>query len=396
MILSVIIVNYQVRYFLELCLYSVEKAVRGLDAEIIVVDNHSNDGSLEYLRPRFPNISFLANTVNKGFAGANNQALEQASGQYILFLNPDTILPEDIAVRCLSFLADTPRIGGLGVRMIDGGGHFLKESRRGFPTPWVGFCRLSGLSTLFPRSRHFAAYYLGHLPADKAHPAPILSGACLWVSRAILEEIGSFDEQFFLYAEDIDLSFRIEQAGYTNYYFPSATIVHFKGESTRKDGRYVRQFYYAMRQFRRKHFKRGLPAFFDLGVQGAIRLRAGIAAVAGALRQITAPGRNGTGTAGTTNGNSVCTVLRGDNREARRVKSLLEASGKRRVVEEIGQGDEVLLCEGEDFSFRESIVGLEELAKEGKEGRQIKFHAGGSGSAVGSPDRNGQGEVLIL
>ena len=393
MILSVIIVNYQVKHFLELCLHSVEKAVRGLDAEIIVVDNHSNDGSLEYLRPRFPNIRFLANTENKGFAGANNQGLGQASGKYILFLNPDTILPEDIASRCLSFLADTPRIGGLGVRMIDGSGLFLKESRRGFPTPWVGFCRLSGLSTLFPRSRYFAGYYLGHLPADKAHPAPVLSGACLWVSRAILEDTGSFDEQFFLYAEDIDLSFRIEQAGYTNYYFPSATIVHFKGESTRKDSRYVRQFYRAMRQFRRKHFKKGLPAFFDLGVRGAIRLRAGMAAMAGALRQITARGRNGAGTAGAADGKPLRTFLRGDDREARRVKTLLEASGIRRVAEEVSQADEVLLCEGEDFSFRASIACLEELAKDG---RRIKFHAGGSGSAVGSPDRNGQGEVLIL
>ena len=393
MILSVIIVNYQVSYFLELCLHSVEKAVRGLDAEIIVVDNHSNDGSLEYLRPRFPNVSFLASTVNKGFAGANNQALGHASGEYILFLNPDTILPEDIAARCLSFLAGTPRIGGLGVRMIDGGGRFLKESRRGFPTPWVGFCRLSGLSTLFPRSRYFAAYYLGHLPADKAHPAPVLSGACLWVSRAILEEIGSFDEQFFLYAEDIDLSYRMEKAGYTNDYFPSATIVHFKGESTRKDGRYVRQFYRAMRQFRRKHFNKGLPAFFDLGIQGAIRVRAGIAAITAALRQIITRSRNGEGTAGAADGKRLHTVLRGDNREAGRVKTLLEASGKRRIVEEIRQADEVLLCEGEGFSFRESIVLLEELAKDGC---RIKFHARGSGSAVGSPDRNGQGEVLIL
>src|SRR5882757_9064691 len=153
--LSVIIVNYQVRYFLELGLHSVEKAVKGRDAEIIVVDNHSDDNSLAYLVPRFPGVQFLANTENKGFGRANNQALDLARGKYILFLNPDTILPENFVDQCLAFMSATPGIGGLGVRMIDGGGQFLKESRRGFPSPWVGFCRLTGLSALFPRSRHF-------------------------------------------------------------------------------------------------------------------------------------------------------------------------------------------------------------------------------------------------
>lgn len=393
MVLSVIIVNYRVKYFLELCLHSVEKAIMGLDAEIIVVDNHSPDGSLEYLRPLFPNVRFLENKENKGFARANNQALEQAGGKYILFLNPDTILPEDIATGCLSFLAGTPRIGGLGVRMIDGNGQFLKESRRGFPTPWVGFCRLSGLSALFPRSRFFSNYYLGHLPADTTHPAPVLSGACLWVSRAVLDEIGVFDERFFLYAEDIDLSFRIEKAGYTNYYFPGTTIVHFKGESTQKDIRYIRQFYLAMRQFRQKHFSRGLPGVFNLGIQAAIWLRAGIAAVTGvvdrgrrgALLRSAPPGRKDA---------LLRTSLRGDITETGRVKALLEGSEERVVAGE-GQEDEIVLCEGRGFSFRESIALLEARAKEGRRQR-VKFHAGGSGSAVGSSDRNGRGEVLIL
>src|SRR5579859_645319 len=347
MTLSVIIVNYQVKYFLELCLHSVEKAVRGLDAEIIVVDNHSGDGSCDYLQPRFPGVKFLANKENKGFGRANNQALEQARGQYILFLNPDTILAEDSVTRCLSFLAATPGIGGLGVRMIDGGGRFLKESRRGFPTPWAGFCRLTGLSTLFPHNRLFSRYYLGWLPADKPHPAPVLSGACLWVSRAILTEVGGFDEQFFLYAEDIDLSFRIEKAGYKNYYFPGTTIVHFKGESTSKDLRYVRQFYQAMRQFRRKHINRGLPALFDPFIQAAIRVRAGIAAMGRLAGSGPGPDRQG----------ALRTLLRGDAQETGRVRALLSASGERMIVETEQEADELLFCEGPGFSFLESKIG---------------------------------------
>ncbi len=194
MILSVIIINYRVPYFLELCLQSVGKALQGLDAEVIVVDNHSADGSVDLLRPLFPEVKWIVNSENNGFARANNQALEQAIGEYILFLNPDTIVPEDFARKCLAFIQSVAHPGGLGVRMIDGSGRFLKESRRGFPSPWVAFCKLSGLTTLFPRSRRFSEYYLGYLPPDCNHPAPVLSGACLWVSRAAIRAAGPFDE----------------------------------------------------------------------------------------------------------------------------------------------------------------------------------------------------------
>ncbi len=175
MLLSVIIVNYKVPCFLELCLASVVKATQGLETEVFVIDNHSEDGSLEYLQPRYPGIQFIGNTENKGFARANNQALELARGRYILFLNPDTVLPEDFAHNCVGFFESATRAGGLGVRMIDGSGRFLKESRRGFPSPWVAFCKLTGLTALFPRMRWFSGYYLGHLPSDSNHPAPVLS-----------------------------------------------------------------------------------------------------------------------------------------------------------------------------------------------------------------------------
>src|SRR5580704_11537596 len=210
MVVSVLIVNYRVRYFLELCLHSLQRTLTGLDAEIIVVDNNSGDDGIAALRPLFPDVIFLENSENEGFAKANNRAFGRARGEYILFLNPDTIVPEDLAPSCLAMLASTPGIGGLGVRMVDGSGRFLKESRRGFPTPWVAFCKLSGLTALFPHSRRFSQYYLGYLPPPPAHPAPVLSEACLWVRRTSLEKAGAFDETFFMYAEDIDLSYRLE------------------------------------------------------------------------------------------------------------------------------------------------------------------------------------------
>ena len=418
MILSVIIVHYRVRYFLELCLHSVEKALKGVDAEVFVVDNHSADGSMEFLQPLFPRVRFIVNTENRGFARANNQALELAWGEYILFLNPDTILPEDSVERCLSFLRSAPRIGGLGLRMIDGSGRFLKESRRGCPSPWVAFCKLCGLTALFPRSRVFSTYYLGYLPETGSHPSPVLSGACLWVSRAILDETGPFDEDFFMYAEDIDLSYRLEQAGYVNYYFADATIVHFKGESTQKDTRYVRQFYKAMSQFRRKHFSGGLPRLFGGALEAAIWLRAGLGAIGRMSGNRPSRGPS-TGTPrGAASGGRMLrkavsgaaaaevprrTWLNGDPAEVERLQSLLTQSGERTPVgtpQRIlatgeQQAEEIIFCEGDGFSFKACIAALETAALYRK-GQYAKFYAAGSASAVGSAHRDGQGEVWIL
>jgi GT2 family glycosyltransferase len=392
MVLSVIIVNYRVRYFLELCLHSVQKALLGIEAEIIVVDNHSCDGSPEQLKPLFPAVTFLANEENIGFGRANNQALRRAKGDYILFLNPDTLVPENFAHHCLSFLEKTPGIGGLGVRMVDGSGRFLKESRRGFPSPWVAFCRLAGLSALFPKSRLFSTYYLGYLPAGTTHPAPVLSGACLWVSRSIVSELGGFDERFFMYAEDIDLSFRIEKAGYLNYYLADATIIHFKGESTLRDMRYVRYFYKAMSQFRRKHFRKGLPALLSIAAETAIWWRA---ALVGGVRVI------GIGLAGL-GGQSperrsepVRTWITGDAIEAGELSAILTRTGQRIIVAEQGEAEEIIYCEGRTFSFRQSIERLETDAPY-RHGCQVKFHAAGSRSVTGSADPDGWGETLVF
>jgi N-acetylglucosaminyl-diphospho-decaprenol L-rhamnosyltransferase len=275
MVLSVIIVSYNVKYFLEQCLCSVQRAMDE-NVEVFVVDNNSTDGTVTYLRERFPFVQFIVNDENVGFAKANNLALQKARGKYVLFLNPDTIIPGDLFTQCCSFMDAHDDAGALGVRMIDGSGEFLPESKRGFPSPWVAFCKMSGLTNLFPRSKTFAKYYLGHLPEKEINTVDALAGACMLVRKELLDKIGGFDEQFFMYAEDIDLSYRVQQAGYKNYYFPQTTIIHFKGESTRKDARYVRLFYNAMIQFAEKHFRKKSTIGTAL-LNAAIKMRAGVA-----------------------------------------------------------------------------------------------------------------------
>ena len=385
MILSIIIINYRVPYFLELCLQSVAKALQGLDAEIIVVDNHSADGSMDLLRPLFPEVKWILNTENTGFARANNQALEQSAGQYILFLNPDTIVPEDFAQKCLSFIRSVDRPGGIGVRMIDGSGRFLKESRRGFPSPWVAFCKLSGLTALFPHSRRFSQYYLGYLPPAPAHPAPVLSGACLWVRRTSLEKAGAFDETFFMYAEDIDLSYRLEKAGYTNYYFPDTTIIHFKGESSPKDIRHTRRFYKAMIQFRRKHAGAGLSAFSRLFLETAIWLRAGLSAIS--------PNRPAAGaTAKAAASKPRRTWLTGDPAGIARLQPSLAASRIRSSASDETNADEIIYCIGKEFSFKSAIHALERK----NPAQTAAFYAAGNHAVVSSSRPDEQGEIWVL
>ena len=202
--MTVIIVNYNVKYFLEQCLCSVLKAAKNTATQILVVDNNSTDGSLEFLKPKFPGVQFIVNNTNRGFAKANNQLLALAQGEYILFLNPDTIVAEDCFDKCIGFLQSHPDAGALGIRMVDGTGRFLKESKRAFPSPLTSLFKLSGLATLFPRSQLFAKYHLGHLPEKENHVVDVLAGAFIMTTRSILDKIGNFDETFFMYGEDID------------------------------------------------------------------------------------------------------------------------------------------------------------------------------------------------
>ncbi len=288
--LSVVIVNYNVKHFLEQCLCSVQKAMEGVEGEVIVIDNHSSDNSLDYLVPRFPGVRFIGNQENKGFARGCNQGLAAAAGKYILFLNPDTIVPEDCFRQCISFLDSRPQAGAVGIRMIDGGGKFLKESKRAFPSPLTSLYKLFGLSRLFPRSRTFSRYHLGHLNEHETNEVDVLAGAFMMIKREVLEKTGSFDETFFMYGEDVDLSYRIQQAGYRNYYFAGSSIIHFKGESTRKGSmNYVRMFYAAMSQFVRKHYGGSRAGFFNFLVYTGIWLRAGLTALGNFIRRAGLP-----------------------------------------------------------------------------------------------------------
>jgi len=288
--LSVIIVNFNVKHFLEQCLYSVQKALEGVDGEVLVVDNHSADNSLEYLAPSFPQVRFIANAENRGFARACNQGLAESGGQYILFLNPDTIVPEDCFRTCIEFLDTHPEAGALGVRMVDGSGKFLKESKRSFPSPLTSLYKLFGLARLFPRSRIFSRYHLGHLDEHQTNEVDVLAGAFMMIKREVLDKTGSFDETFFMYGEDVDLSYRIQQAGYKNFYFAGTGIIHFKGESTRKGSmNYVRMFYSAMSKFVRKHYGGGRAGFFHFLVQAGIWFRAGLTALGSFIRRAGLP-----------------------------------------------------------------------------------------------------------
>ena len=264
--LSIIIVNYNVKYFLEQCLCAVQKACINLKAEIFVIDNNSTDGSPEYLLPKFPSVNFIWNDTNAGFAKANNQALAIAKGEYVVFLNPDTIVPEDCFEKCTGFFKANPGTGALGVHMVDGSGKFLKESKRAFPSPLTCLYKLTGLANLFPHSKIFAKYYLGHLTENKNHEVDVLAGAFMMIPREVLAKTGSFDEIFFMYGEDVDLSYRIQKAGCKNFYFAATTIIHFKGESTGEGSfKYVRLFYKAMSLFVKKHYsgsRAGIFIFF--------------------------------------------------------------------------------------------------------------------------------------
>ncbi len=288
--LSVIIVNYNVKYFLEQVLLSVTRAAKGLQVETIVVDNNSVDDSVDFIRKHFPEVILIANKENTGFAVANNQGIRISKGKYVLLLNPDTVVGEDTFRSVIKFMDANPNAGGLGIRMIDGKGFFLPESKRGLPTPWVSFCKMTGLGSLFAKSKLFNHYYMGHLSADAIQEIEVLAGAFMWMRRETLEKVGYLDEAFFMYGEDIDLSYRIIQGGYKNYYFPHDPIIHYKGESTKKGSlNYVKVFYNAMIIFARKHFSGSGAQLYIRVIQLAIYLRAGLALLSRFLKQMIAP-----------------------------------------------------------------------------------------------------------
>lgn len=293
---SIIIVSYNVRHFLEQCLRSVYASQGQLELEIFVVDNASSDNTLSFLREQFPQaehpeLHLVNNVRNVGFGRANNQALAHAKGRYILFLNPDTVLTEHTLTDCVTFADSHADMGALGVMQLHSNGEFALESRHGIPTPWRAFCQMSGLSSLFPATKTFDGYHMRFFNNAAAAPIEIASGAFMLIPRDALEEIGGFDERFFMYCEDVDLCYRLLQSGRQNYYLPTP-ILHYKGASTRRGSfRYVHTFYSAMLIFFNKHYAKSARLMSPL-IRLGIYLR-GLISYAGkkllALRHFLAP-----------------------------------------------------------------------------------------------------------
>ena len=277
--LSVVIVSYNVSHYLLQCLDSLQRALRGIDGEVIVVDNHSRDNSVALVHQAHPEVKVIENLHNLGFSKANNIALRQAKGEYSLLLNPDTIVADNTIRDCIAFLDLHPDAGAAGVMMLNADGTVAPESRRGVPTPLTSFYKLSGLCRMFPRSPRFGRYYLGHLPWQTPQQIDIVSGAFCMLRRSVLDKVGLLDEDYFMYGEDIDLSYRILKQGATNWYLPYP-ILHYKGESTQKSSfRYVHVFYQAMLIFFRKHFSH-LGLLVTLPIKTAIWFKALVALVA--------------------------------------------------------------------------------------------------------------------
>jgi len=274
--ISIIIVNYNVQYFIEQCLNSIfEISHFEGKKEVIVIDNASSDGSISMIKTKFPSVTLIENQDNVGFSVANNQGIAIAKGKYVLLLNPDTIIEEDTLSKCFTEMEKDIKVGAIGVKMVDGAGQFLPESKRGFPSPKISFYRFSGLYKVFPNSPTINGYYQGHIGKDEKAEVDILCGAFMFMRKSVLEDVGTLDEAFFMYGEDIDLSYRIRKAGHKVLYFPGTTIIHFKGESTRKNSiQYTQRFYNAMNIFAKKHFKESKAAVFLKYLSIVISLKA--------------------------------------------------------------------------------------------------------------------------
>ncbi|MEO6838007.1 MAG: glycosyltransferase family 2 protein [Ginsengibacter sp.] len=395
--LSVIIVNYNVKYFLEQCLLSVIKALQNIDGEIIVIDNNSGDDSYSFFQNRFPQVNFIWNEINSGFAKANNQGLQIAKGENILFLNPDTIVPEDCFEKCISFI--NKNNCALGIKMLDGSGNFLKESKRAFPSPLTSFYKLSGLSKLFPHSKNFSKYHLGNLSENENHEVDVLAGAFMMIHKKILDKVGGFDEEFFMYGEDIDLSFRIQKAGFTNWYFAGSSIIHFKGESTKKGSlNYVKMFYKAMSIFVKKHYGSSRSGLFSFFIHVAIFIRASFSATSRLLKWQS-------GNKKEIHENEKV-IIASSIDEYKEVNSLLASSGKKEIIigrvetDNIKSADsigsfveltnilqsqsinEIILCEGK-LTFKRIIETMNKIPKN----ISIQIFSKGSHAIIGSNEK---------
>jgi N-acetylglucosaminyl-diphospho-decaprenol L-rhamnosyltransferase len=390
--LSIIIINYNVKYFLEHCLLSVIKACNNIDAEILVGDNNSTDGSEEYLADKFPSVNFFWNKTNPGFAMANNALVKLAKGEHILFLNPDTIVAEDCFTKCISFFERQKDCGALGVKMIDGCGVFLKESKRSLPTPAAGFYKISGLTKIFPSSKRFAEYYAGHLSENQNNITEVLAGAFMMLSKKAINITCGFDESFFMYGEDVDLSYRISKAGLNNYYFADTTIIHFKGESTqKKSATYNKYFYGAMKHFVDKHYSSRKTKHY------LMRFAISFSKTLSDIKKNFLTESNHVSTK-----SKLKTVFYGTDEEKNSAKQLLKSSFFADIIQEFKteneplhemitkyKPDKIIFCEGES-SYKNIIEALQQIAPF----CGSLFYSRTSNSIIGSDDKNKNGTVI--
>ena len=388
--LSVIILNYKVRYFLEICVLSVQNALSQIDGEIIVVDNNSQDGSCEMMKQRFPNVTIIQNNDNIGFPKGNNIGVAHAKGEYICILNPDTVVAEDTFSKIVAFAKEQKKLGIIGCKLIDGAGKFLPESKRGVPTPWVAFTKIVGLYKLFPKSKLFGKYYAGHLAENQTGKVDILVGAFMVMKRELYLEVGGFDEKCFMYSDDIDLSYVVAKAGKDNYYFHDTTIIHYKGESTIKDGTYMKRFQEAMNFFYNKHFSTdGLQSlFFTFFMKVGIVFFSFIKKFQGQPKLKTAPIHFELFSSSAEMATKLTAVLQNkvSYHYLKTEKEVISCLNKSVV------GSEIIL-DNESISFQECIAVLESSVNKGLTFKIIPKNAN---FLIGSNNSNERGEIIKM
>ena len=384
--LSVVILNYNVRYFLELCVLSVQQAIQNLDAEIIVVDNNSSDDSCAMMKERFPNVRLIENKENSGFPKGNNIGVAQAKGEYVCILNPDTVVAEDTFEKVLAFAKNKTDLGIVGCKLIDGTGKFLPESKRGIPTPWVAFTKIFGLYKIFPNSSFFNRYYAQHLASNQTGKVEILVGAFMVMKRSLYNELEGFDENCFMYSDDIDLSYRALQKGKSNYYFHETTVIHYKGESTIKDGTYMRRFREAMNFFYKKHYK--VSGFFSFFMTVGIIFFSFVKMFQGKVRPKASPERY------VFISDSEITKKKLEAKLQKNIERSLPENGKNVFSQSfLKTQNEEFIFDLNTISFKEAIVFLEENAFNSFTFKMLPIQ---SSFVIGSNSSNDRGEIILI
>lgn len=370
--LSVVILNYNVRYFLEQCLRSVHLAIQALDAEIIVIDNDSQDGSCDMVKALFPTVTLIENKENVGFSKANNQAVAVARGEYVCILNPDTAVAETTFTEAIKYFEEVRNIGALGVYLMDGTGNFLPESKRNLPTPKVSLLKLAG----------FSQGYYSNLEETSKGEVEILVGAFMLMRRAVYNEVGGFDEDYFMYGEDIDLSYKITQAGYKNHYLGSTTTLHYKGESTQKDEVYFDRFYGAMQIFYKKHFNKSILLESSVSVGVALAKKVKSFSSTKKLRKANRSEQNYL----FTDNNEIQTKLK-------RVADFEFQVGNRDFVEKTRFEDCLLIFDAEYFTYGEIFELMKKL--KGKNNR-FRIRPPSCNFIIGSDQSDEKGGVIVF